>query len=487
MTITFVDVASTPADNSTQVGPSVTVDKDAGGLANAQAGDLIAALVQYRDSGLQVELMPGSLQTAAGQTWSVYQFAIGNNQILSLMTCRFNGTWTADPVFSEMIGGTNPMTALALVARPTSPGKIWQPNVWPVTGTFSAPSTPFTVTINGVTTSTIFGSSSHIVIAAVASNDDNTYNTLTGSGWSQAGLPAQVRNTSGSQQSLAVAYKIQTSSGASGNVSLNQATLGGDAGVTLIMAFTEVDEPSGGGGGSTGFINSDIVENPGSGGTTIDLTLSQAVASGDGIGGALHWETTNSGRLVGIVDNQSNRYYVAQVAYEKNFEQIAVSFWRPNITNAPTSITATLTANGLWSGMAVVESDKMYRLDKHAGNLWLSADTSNPETISTAAVTPSQDGSMFVGWSSDTGAPEDEPPWYTTQSPWTKRDSTGSTGTATNVQAIFSHLQSTAAAQAFSVRNALGRDSYAFVMAFAPSSGAAAPSNVYALTSDLYQ
>jgi hypothetical protein len=43
----------------------------------------------------------------------------------------------------------------------------------------------------------------------------------------------------GTDSSVSVAYKIQAAAGATGNVSKNQSTLGGDAGATSIFSFYE--------------------------------------------------------------------------------------------------------------------------------------------------------------------------------------------------------------------------------------------------------
>jgi hypothetical protein len=72
------------------------------------------------------------------------------------------------------------------------------------------------------------------------SGDDNTWGTLSGSGWSVAGS-AQYPQHLGSQTSITAAYNVVTSPGTTNNVSQNQATLGGDAGITCILAFYERD------------------------------------------------------------------------------------------------------------------------------------------------------------------------------------------------------------------------------------------------------
>ncbi len=110
-----------------------------------------------------------------------------------------------------------------------------QVDVAQVSATYAAPgAAPYTVTIPAITTIT----DGALVFAAWASSDDNTWGTLT-AGWSTPGS-AQYRNTSGADESQTHAYKVMATAGASGNVSKNQATLGGDAGARLIIAFKAV-------------------------------------------------------------------------------------------------------------------------------------------------------------------------------------------------------------------------------------------------------
>jgi hypothetical protein len=120
------------------------------------------------------------------------------------------------------------------VFRPSNTSSVWQVDVAQVSGNYAAPGGAHTVTIPGITTIT----DGALVFAAWASSDNNTWGSLT-AGWSTPGL-AQYRNSSGNDQSETHAYKVMATAGASGNVSKNQATLGGDAGAYLIIAFKAV-------------------------------------------------------------------------------------------------------------------------------------------------------------------------------------------------------------------------------------------------------
>jgi hypothetical protein len=115
------------------------------------------------------------------------------------------------------------------VFRPSNTSSVWAVDVAQVSGNYAAPGGAHTVTIPGITTIT----DGALVFAAWASSDNNTWGSLT-AGWSTPGS-AYYRNASNASQTHA--YKVMATAGASGNVSQNQATLGGDAGARLIIAF----------------------------------------------------------------------------------------------------------------------------------------------------------------------------------------------------------------------------------------------------------
>jgi hypothetical protein len=93
---------------------------------------------------------------------------------------------------------------------------------------------PFVIT--GQTTN---GNNPTVTLAGWMAGDDNTWGTLTGTGWEVTGT-AQYRNTSGSDQSASFAHKIQTAAGATGDVGKSQLTLGADATTTFILTMEAV-------------------------------------------------------------------------------------------------------------------------------------------------------------------------------------------------------------------------------------------------------
>ncbi len=393
---TFHGVTSAPADNGAQAGPTVTVDKDAGALSTAQAGDLIVVVVQYRavaDVGSNAQVLPNE---SGGQNWNVERGATGSSHHSRVIWCRFNGTWTADPTFSNINTGTPTgtlaLTAVALVFRPTSSSKHWVVCNGPFRGTFTAGTTPFTKTITGITPR----KGQNVTIGVFSTGDDNTWDTLSGTNWTQSGLSAQYRNTTGTDQSMAIVYQLQDSAAATNDVSLNQATLGGDAGLTQLITFAEVDMPVGTNVATVAFVKSadnfDAV-----GGTGLTATFGSAVGSGNAVVGSWNFETTAGGEVTSITDSQSNEYFQLLRLNDMIFEQTKLWFWRPGITNAPTTVTGTLSAAEVFRRIMVHEVAGIGTFDLAVGAVVVSPDTSSTWNPTTPSRTPSANGCYIFG------------------------------------------------------------------------------------------
>ena len=222
MNINYYNSASTPADNGTNITNPTIVTPPAG----MQVGDLVIFSGRSRATS-------GTLDISAtgGQTWKVTTQVNQSNCRTRVFWCVFNGTWSANPSIS--FGSATCNTAVMHVFRPPSTNFTWLLDVAESGGVYAAPTTPFIVTIPSITSLTI----NALVVAFWASADDNTWGSLT-AGWNVLGS-AQYRNTSGSDGSQTFAYKFQDR-GATGNVSKNQTTLGGDAGAWGILAFKAV-------------------------------------------------------------------------------------------------------------------------------------------------------------------------------------------------------------------------------------------------------
>lgn len=222
MEITYYGSASNPVDNGTNTTNPTVITPPAG----MRQGDLVLMIAQSRSN---TETL--AISNTGGQSWISEAQQNQTNCRIRLFWCRFNGTWTANPSVSFSSSLSYPRTVVMHVFRPSNTSSVWEVDVAKVSGNFAAPTFPYTVTIPGITTLT----DGALVFATWASSDDNTWGSLT-SGWLTPGL-SQYRNLSGLDQSQTHAYKIMSITGATGNVSKNQATLGGDAGAYLIIAF----------------------------------------------------------------------------------------------------------------------------------------------------------------------------------------------------------------------------------------------------------
>lgn len=221
--ITYVASASTPVDNGSSGITPTAVTPPA-----MNTGDLVLLFAYGRTTTLTM-----SISATGGQVW--YDQAVISNTNISgrLFWCRFNGSWSANP--SVAFSNAATATVIMHVFRPTKPSLRWAVEADRVETDFVAPANPFTVSITGRTTRV----PSSVTIAAWFTPDDNTWGSLSGAGWVVLGT-AQYRNTSGTDGSATFAYNIRTTVGATGNVSKNQATLGGDAGTAMIITFFEM-------------------------------------------------------------------------------------------------------------------------------------------------------------------------------------------------------------------------------------------------------
>jgi hypothetical protein len=229
MSIAYFGSASTPADAGSNT-TTPTVVTPPGGM---QAGDLVLMIAQSRSSWETLDI-----SEAGGQSWTSEAQQDQTNCRIRLFWCRFNGTWTANPSvsFSWWFWGFT-RTVVMHVFRPSNTSSVWQVDVAQYSNNFPAPSPPRTVTIPGITTIT----DGALVFATWASSDDNRWDSLTG-GWTTPGSAQYRNNPAGgsNDQSQTHAYRIMATAGATGNVSKNQAIVGGDAGAYLIIAFKAV-------------------------------------------------------------------------------------------------------------------------------------------------------------------------------------------------------------------------------------------------------
>lgn len=223
---TFFGVTSVPADNGTNATTSITLTPP----ASMVTGDLVVVTLTQRGTATF------SVGVDAGQTWTSIGRNIGTaNVALETFWARYNGTWSTNPRF-DFSAGTN-TTAVMIVFRPDNNTKVWATELISTVNT-----TGPTVLIDGVTTT----QAPNVTLANWNTADDNTWGTLTGTGWVNTSLSAQYRNLAGTDASSAFAYRFQSTSGATNNVSLTQLTLGADNTVTRRITFYETDAFTGG-------------------------------------------------------------------------------------------------------------------------------------------------------------------------------------------------------------------------------------------------
>lgn len=222
MAITYHGLASTPVDagsNST----SPTVITPPGSMSS---GDLVVVVCFNR-----LKSDTHAVYNNGGQSWTklTTQTTTGAFTTATWFYCVYDGTWDANPSFSH--GGTN-NTCMMMVFRPTS-GYTWSVDVTEAPALFSAPGSPYDVTITGITCA-----SASVAIASWASSDDNTWAYQSGTSWTQP-TGATVNNTAGSDSGVLMAYRLMPSGGASGSPVGRETTVGGDPGCQNIMSFKE--------------------------------------------------------------------------------------------------------------------------------------------------------------------------------------------------------------------------------------------------------
>lgn len=240
MAITLFGTASQPADNGSYNTQPVSITPP----SNMQVGDLVFVTICFGGSSGTISI-PGTNGNTGGQSWTSLTTRNATRNRTRSFWCIFDGTWDANPSWDGT--GTSNAIGRMLVFRPTG-GTLstWSVSVAESSGTYSAPSTPYTVTITGITTNY----NNELVIAIWTSADDSTWDSLTsqtsGGYYWNAISPAQVRNTYGSyDESVSGAWVIVETAGATGNVSQNQATNGGVVGTRLIISFRETEQHSG--------------------------------------------------------------------------------------------------------------------------------------------------------------------------------------------------------------------------------------------------
>ena len=223
MAITFFGDARQPAtDGANSAATNATITPPGSMATN----DYVVVFVSAKTTAVTI-----TNSVTGGQTWTAETDAEGSGLSFRTFHCRFNGTWSANPAWSWtnsvpyqvwMVVFRGVDTTTGVDAIDTTPN------------TFSAPASPFDVTIAASTIST--STTNCMLVACWTSADDNSYTLQTG-GWTNPNGQAQWRNAGGTDSSMAVAYMIQAASGNNAAVTNRQSALGGDAGINMILAL----------------------------------------------------------------------------------------------------------------------------------------------------------------------------------------------------------------------------------------------------------
>lgn len=232
MAITFFGVASVPTDPGTNTANPTAFSNPP--VASMVAGDLAIIYAYCRTSGATI-----AMSNTGGQSWNAVTGVSSSAATLTgrMFWCVYNGTWSAAP--SVSFGATTNNSVVMLVFRPTGAGYSWaiDSTTEVVNTLFNFPSTS-TWTISWGAAVPL--NPSTVSVSIWSTDDDNTWGSLTGSGWSKTSLGNQYRNTSGSDTSSTYAYNIKTSATTIADVAQTQATLGADGGVGGQFCFYEI-------------------------------------------------------------------------------------------------------------------------------------------------------------------------------------------------------------------------------------------------------
>jgi len=426
-------------------------------------GDLAVMIAQNRSGTV------GNVRISepGGQGWSFTQELVdatgglGSGGVATALVARvfwttFNGTWGANPsVTLTNADTTTALTVVMMVFRPTSGTKFWVGDVGPNYNNFAAPSSPFTETITGITTV----APSTVTIGLWAASAANTWGTLSGSGWSKTSLSAQYRNTSGSGQSLSLAYNIRTTAGAVANVSQNESA--GTSGGVSILSLAETTLPTGGGTGSTGRIQFAATTLGSPGATSIATTFSTAIGSGHAVICSAHFETATPVYPTTASDDKSNSYVILSRVGNTLFGQDQIVFFSPNITNGPVTVTLNFSDLSTFRNIICHEVDNANAFDKFGGVDHALVDAFSTETISTIpALTPTMSNSYLFGTCHNPQSKETTP-FITPAAGWTKVTERTDDNYATADRISSSSLQ-------YTWTITLGRDQIGTIAVFSP-------------------
>ena len=201
-TITLYDTVALPdADDGGQAGPSVSITPPEG----METDDFVTVFVNYRGNSETI-----TVSNAGGQTWTSATQINNTNVRFRMFYCKFNGTWTSNPIFT-VGSGTSTMTAVMNVWKGVDTSTPLDVSITTGTGTSAS------MVVPGMGTNY----SNSRMIVAMASDDDNLWNIP--AGWENT-LRNQYRNSTGNDNSIAIGHKTKKTPGLNENVTFTKTT-----------------------------------------------------------------------------------------------------------------------------------------------------------------------------------------------------------------------------------------------------------------------
>jgi hypothetical protein len=247
------------------------------------------------------------------------------------------------------------------------------------------------------------------------------------------------------------------------------------------MSFAEVDLPTGGGTGTTGRVQLASKQVPG-GGDSIAATFATPVASGNAVIGCASYETALFSYPTSVTDDKGNAYTILSRISNTVFAQDQIVFFRPNITNAPVTVTVNLSDTEIARAIIIHEVDNVASFDEFGTLDHQAFDGFDLETQSTIpALTPAENNSYLFGCAHLPGDIETNP-FMTPADDWTKVRETG--GRAGNANAMTAErILASPTSVEFTWTNNLGRDVLGTMAVFSPRATVLAPAVTLTVTS----
>lgn len=235
---TYFGSVAVPTDNGTSATSPVAFANPP--IASMVSGDLVIVYAYCRTGSATI-----SVSNAGGQTWTSETAHSSSTATLTgrIFWCTYNGTWSAAPSFS--FSATTNTNVVMHVFRPSSGSNSWALSTATTTGTentlvSNVSAATWTVPFDIGSTYTPDNNKT-VNLAIFNTDDDNTWGSPSGTGWTQVTSPAsQFRNTSGSDVSSAYMYIIKATAGTVPFCQLTEATLGNDGGIQGLYIWYEV-------------------------------------------------------------------------------------------------------------------------------------------------------------------------------------------------------------------------------------------------------